>query len=167
MATPYNGRYCSVCVGGSSAVVELQGSWNIKVNQTALDLTEFGTVWGKTMWGVQTWSGSFSGFYFMSTAAGSTAQYTMQLAALQGTKVQDIRFYVESTDAASSASTQPKFWMPNYSSGGTNYSTDAGAYIGNMNITAGANALATVSYDVVGFGPIALYKSSSGPTPVY
>jgi hypothetical protein len=143
------------------------GAYSLSINHTPLELSEFGQIWGKSMWGPQSWKGTVSGMYVLSTVAGSTGQYTLQLAAFNQTKIQDIRFYTETTAAASGNSTQPLFWAPAYSSGMSNYSTDAGAYIGNVAMSMAANALATVSFEVAGFGPINLVKSSSGPSVVW
>lgn len=166
MATPYNGRYCSVSLG-STIPVELQGHWEINLALDELDASEFGTVWKKSMNGMQGWTGSISGFLFASSTAGSTGQYSLQMAALNQTKLQDIRFWVDSTKSGATTD-NVMFWMPNFSTGGTNYSTDAGCYIGTINMAGDKNALATVSYSVRGYGPIALYKgSSTGPTVVY
>lgn len=161
MATPYNGRYCWFSAGTSASKTELMGHWEINLGLDELDASEFGTVWKKSMNGMQGWTGTVSGFLFVSDTEGSTmGQYQLQNAALNQTKLQDVRFWVDSTESGSN-STARKFWMPNYSSMVSNYSTEAGCYIGTINMAADKNNLTTVSYSVRGFGPIGLYVGTS------
>ena len=153
---PYNGRFAAVKF--STVTIECLGSWNINMDTDLLDASVFGTVWGKSKLGQIKWSGSVTGFYSISTAAGSTGQYTLVNDAINQTFVQDIRFYLNSTGDGSSTD---YFFMPNYTTAGTNYSTSYGAYIGNVKIGQEKNGLASVSYDVVGDGALALYAIST------
>jgi hypothetical protein len=167
MAGPFNGRYVSIAVNvgatlpNSTNKVEGLGRWSINIAHSEMATDEFGTVWGGMQNGIQKWSGSFSGMLKVSTAAGSTGQMHIINAALNQTLQQDIRFYLQSTEAASAASTDLLFWMPNCSTAITNYSTTAGCYISNPRWETDMNGIATAAYDIRGQGPLALFKGSS------
>ena len=161
---PYNGRFASVTHATSSVVIECLGSWNINMDTDLLDASVFGTVWGKSKLGQIKWSGSVSGFYSVSTSSNSNGQYTLLNDAINQTLIQDIKFFLNSTG---DGSTTAYFFMPNCSTDITNYSTLAGAYIGNVKIGQEKNGLASVSYDVVGDGPLALCMGASSVGIIY
>ncbi len=173
MSGPFNGRYVSINVNvgatlpNSTNKIEGMGRWDLYINHAELPTDEFGTVWGGSQNGIQKWGGSVSGMFKISTATGSTGQYHLLDAALNQTKQQDFRFYLESTATASAASTSPLFWMPNFSTAITNYSTSAGCYLSNPKMGSDMNGIATMSYDIRGEGPIALFKGSSTQAVVY
>jgi len=164
-AGPYTGRYASVRASTSGLysdpAVEMLGKWDLTITFDDIDASVFGSVWKKNLSGMQGWTAKFDGFYSISTAANSTGQQTLQQAALNQTKIQDIRFMLNSSG---DGSTGWYAWMPNKSSSHadvTNYSTTAGAYIGNISIGQDKSGLGTVSYDVKGFGPIGLFYVTS------
>ncbi len=165
-AGPYTGRYASVRVSTSallysSPAVEMLGKWDITITFDDIDASVFGSVWKKNLNGMQGWTGKFDGFYSVSTAIGSSGQAVLQQTAFDQTKIQDIRFHLNSTG---DGSTGVYCWIPNCVSSHaevTNVSTTAGAYIGNMAIGQDKSGLGTVSYDVKGFGPIGLFFVTS------
>ncbi len=162
-AGPYTGRYAAIRLssGTTEAAVEMLGKWDLSITFDTMDASVFGSVWKKNLNGMQGWTGKFDGFYSVSTAAGSTGQKILQDDALTQTKIQNIRFYLNSTR---DGSTGAYCFMPNYSSSHvdvTNYSTTAGAYVGNISIGQDKAGIATVSYDVKGYGPIGLFFVTS------
>jgi len=164
MAAPYTGRYASIRLSSGTTSVEMLGKWDITISFDDIDASVFGTVWKQDMCGMQGWTGKFDGFYAVSTAVGSSGQYTLQAAALAQTKLQNIRFYLNSTgDGGSTA----YFFMPNYSTDVSTYSTDNGCYISNVSIGQDKAGLASVSYDIQGYGGLALYFNTSSQAKIY
>jgi hypothetical protein len=172
MAAPYTGRYASIRLTTGTTSVEMLGKWDLSITFDDIDASVFGTVWKQGMNGMQGWTGKFDGFYAVSTAVGSSGQYTLQSAALAQTKLQNIRFYLNSTGDGGSTS---YFFMPHYSSNVansaavavTNYDNSAGAYISNVSVGMDKAGLASVSYDVQGYGPLALYFNTSSQVMIY
>jgi hypothetical protein len=172
MAAPYTGRYASIRLSSGTTSVEMLGKWDLTIAFDDIDASVFGTVWKQDMCGMQGWTGKFDGFYAVSTAAGSSGQYTLQAAALAQTKLQNLRFYLNSTGDGGSTS---YFFMPHYSSNVansasvavTNYATDAGAFISNVSVGQSKDGLASVSYDVQGYGALALYFNTSSQVMIY
>lgn len=162
-AGPYTGRYASITVS-SSTPIQLMGRWEISIAFDEIDASSFGTTWKKNMYGMSGWSGRFDGFLDVSTAVGSTGQYALLFAALNQTKQQTLRLYLNSS---ASPSTDVLFWMPNCSTDVVNYSTDAGAYIGTFTNSVDKNGLAAISFDFTGYGPLAMYKNTSSQGFVY
>jgi len=171
MAAPYTGRYASIRLSTGTTSVEMLGKWDLTIAFDDIDASVFGTVWKANMNGQQGWTGKFDGFFAVTTSSG---QYALQTAALAQTKLQNIRFYMNSTGDGTS-STEQLFFMPHYSSnvattGGaavTNYESDAGAYISNVSIGQDKGGLASVSYDVQGYGALALYIGTSSQVTIY
>lgn len=169
MATPISGRYASVRIQGAVSssddpgiIVDNLGHWEVAINFDELDASVFGTVWKKNMTGMQGWSGSIEGFFDPSTTTSKQIEGLMN-AALDATLIQDFRFYLETSSGL--------FLMPHYSTcaGSTNYSTDAGAYISNVRVAHDKSGLASASYSVLGYGPLALFSGASSgtvPTPM-
>jgi len=151
MATPLSGRYCSI--RWDEHTISSLGTWEIVINVDSAEVAEFGSVWKKTLPMMQGWSGSVTGFF--DTATSSQHQLTALLKnSLQANKIQDIRFYPESS--VNEAGTTGMFFMPAYTSVciGT---TDAGAFISNVRVSADKGGLVSGSYDILGYGPIALF----------
>lgn len=165
MATPgpYAGRYASITVT-SSTPIDLMGAWNISIAFDEIDASSFGTTWKKSMYGMSGWSGSFNGFLTLSTVTGSTGQVALLLAAINQTKQQSLKLFLNST---AGPSTDVAFWMPNISTDNANYSTDAGAYIGSFNNAVDKNGLATISFDFTGYGPLALFCKTSSQAFIF
>ncbi len=166
-AGPYTGRYASIKFSTADAMaytataVELLGKWDVVIALDTVDASVFGSVWKKSLCSMQGWTGRFEGFYSVSTAAGSTGQMVLQQSALDQLKIQNIRFYLNSTG---DGSTGAYCLIPNYCSSHTdvsNYSTTAGCYIGNISIGQDKAGLATVSYDIKGYGPLGLFLVTS------
>ena len=152
MATPLSGRYCSVRLGTNT--INSLGTWEIVINVDSAEIAEFGSVWKKTLPIMEGWSGTVTGFLDTNTSAQH--QLTALLKnSLQANKIQDIRFYPEST--INEAGTTGLFFMPAF---GTTGSTDAGAFISNVRISADKSGLVSGSYDVLGYGPIALHVTT-------
>jgi hypothetical protein len=166
MATvgPYTGRYASITVT-SSTPIDLMGRWEITIAFDEIDASSFGTTWKKSMYGMSGWSGRFDGFLTLSTVTGSTGQLTLLNAAINQTKQQTLRLYLNSSSLATS--TDVLFWMPNCSTDIANYSTDAGAYIGTFANSIDKNGLATISFDFTGYGPLAMCKNTSSQGFIY
>lgn len=158
---PYTGRYASVSlssVGSTGVVVNSLGHWDVAITFDEMDASVFGSVWKQDLFGMQGWTGKVDGFMSISTVAGSTGQYELMTRMFAQTKIQDIKFYLDSTN---SGSTDVIFWMPNCATQNANYSTDYGCYIGNLANAIDKNGLASISFDVTGFGAIALYCKTS------
>jgi len=166
-AGPYTGRYASIkfstadAMAWTATAVELLGKWDIVISLDTVDASVFGSVWKKNVCSMQGWTGKFEGFYSVSTEVGTTGQMVLQQAALDQLKIQNIRFYLNSTG---DGSTGAYCFMPNYQSSHTdvtNYSTIAGCYIGNISVGQDKAGLATISYDIKGYGPLGLFCVTS------
>lgn len=148
--TPLTGRYCSVRTSDDN--IDSMGHWEITIATDSQEVGEFGSYWKKNLPMMMGWTGRVEGFIDVST---SSQDQLMTLAGnmLDAAKLQDFRFYLQSSSG--------QFWMPAFSTSMATQSTDAGAYITNMSISADFNNLARVSYDIVGYGPIALFEANS------
>jgi len=154
MATPLSGRYCSV--RWNENIINSLGTWEIVINVDSAEVGEFGSVWKKTLPMMQGWSGTVTGFFDTNTSAQH--QLTALLKnSLQANKIQDIRFFPESSISVESGTTA-MYFMPAYTSVGSD--TEAGAYITNVRVSADKNGLVSGSYDIIGYGPIALFIST-------
>lgn len=153
MATPLTGRYCAIAFStGTSGQMANMGHWELNFTFDEIDASDFATVWKKNVAGKIGWRGSMDGFFDPSTSGHQIV--TALNNALDATKVQDIRFYL-------SSATSLFFWPVYTTAATTNYSTDAGAYLTNVRITADKNDLIRFACDVIGYGPIALFQTSS------
>ncbi len=160
MATPFTGRYCAISIGGTTtSYINNLGRWELNITMDEMDASVFGTVWKKNMTGMQGWNGTIEGFFDPSTAAPSQVA-TLMSAALNASKVQDIRFYLNTATSM--------FFWPTYTTifiGGTG-STDAGAYLSNIRVGAEKNSLISFSASVLGYKGIALISGTSAPAGV-
>lgn len=136
MGTPLMGRYASVKVG--SVLVQNLGKWDLDIKMGEIDVSVFGSVWGKKIPGMQDWTATLDGFYDPSDTVG---QKVLQDAALAATKLTDIRFYIDSTS----------YWTPDVTG-----ETGAGAYITDVKVTHDKAGVAALSMSVVGYGKIAI-----------
>ena len=149
---PRSGRYATVRLGGSSAdVIDLLGHWEISMDLDQIDASRFGSVWKIPVPGMQGWSGSLEGFYEAATSSGDLNQNYLQYCMANAVKLQDIRFYLDSSDNSTAWSS---FIVPNMSTTITGYSTLAGAYIVGSRITQDKGGLGTMSLDIMGYGPL-------------
>lgn len=156
MATPLTGRVASIRIGGLASgavgtVINNLGHWEIAISFDELDASVFGTVWKKNMTGMQGWTGTVEGFLDPSTAANTQITGLLN-SALDATKIQDIRFYLQTSSGL--------FFMPDYTTYGAAESTacDAGAYISNVRISHDKNGLASASYNILGYGALGLFQ---------
>jgi hypothetical protein len=136
MADPLNGRYASIKKG--SVLVQNMGKWALAIKMAEIDVSVFGSVWGKKIPGMQDWTGTIDGFY---DPADTIGQKLLHDAALAATKLTDIRFYIDSTS----------YWTPDISG-----ESGAGAYITSINVGHDKAGVASISMSVVGYGKIAL-----------
>ena len=136
MGDPLMGRYASVKLG-SNLVANLT-NWSIDINMDEIDVTAFGSVWGKSMPGFQRWTGSAEGHY---DPADTNGQAELQSNALSATKITDIRFYIDSTS----------YWTPDITN-----DSDAGCFINVVSVKHDKAGVASVTYSILGFGPLVL-----------
>jgi len=136
MPTPLMGRYASIKKGAT--LVENLGKWTLDIKMDEIDTSVFGSVWGKKIPGMQSWTGSIEGFY---DPADTDGQKTLQDAALAATKLTDICFYIDSTS----------YWTPDVTG-----ESDAGAYISSINVGHDKAGVASVTMAIIGYGKIAL-----------
>ena len=136
MGNPLMGRYASVKLG-SDLIANLT-NWSIDINMDDIDVTAFGSVWGKSMPGFQRWTGSAEGYY---DPADTNGQAELQNDALNATKITDIRFYIDSTS----------YWTPDVTN-----DPDAGCYINTVSIKHDKAGVAAVTYSILGYGPLVL-----------
>jgi hypothetical protein len=149
--TPFTGRYCSFTVGQTT--VRGVGSWRIAIATASIDASDFTTVWKKNLTGSVGWTGSVGG-YFDGATDSTGMLLSLMKGGLEGTKLQDVRFYLNTATSY--------FFMPNFvASTGSGYSTDAGCYVGNMSIEAGKDDIVRSTFDLQGYGGIALFGSST------
>ena len=136
MGDPLMGRYASVKLG-SNLVANLT-NWSIDINMDDIDVTAFGSVWGKSMPGFQRWTGTAEGHY---DPADTNGQAVLQDDALSATKITDIRFYIDSTS----------YWTPDVTN-----DSDAGCYINTVSIRHDKAGVAAVTFNILGYGPLTL-----------
>jgi hypothetical protein len=136
MPDPLNGRYAAVKIG--TALIQNLGKWSVDIKMDEIDVSVFGSVWGKKIPGVQSWTGSLDGFY---DPADTTGQKVLSAAALAATKVTNMRFYIDSTS----------YWCPDVTA-----DSGAGAYISSVSISHDKAGVASLTMSVIGFGPLLL-----------
>lgn len=134
MAT-YLGRNASVKLG-TDTVAEL-AEWTLNITADAIKQGTFGSTWGKTHGLAETnWNGSFSGLLDISDATG---QSVLEDAVISGTKLTNLRLYVDSTS----------YYTPD-----TATDADAGCYITSYNSTATHGDVIRVDVSFEGTGPV-------------
>jgi hypothetical protein len=136
MSDPLIGRYASIKKG--AVLVQNLGRWTLDIKMDEIDVSVFGTVWGKKIPGMQAWTGTIEGFYDPADAAG---QKVLHDAALAATKLTDIRFYIDSTS----------YWTPDQTDNTAN-----GAYISSISVNHDKAGVAAITMNVIGFGKILL-----------
>ena len=157
--TPRSGRYASIRIstGTTAGLIDLLGHWEISMDLDQIDASKFGTVWKVPVPGMQGWSGTIEGFYEAATSSGNFNQNYLQYCMVNATKIQDVRFYIDSSNNSSSWQT---FIIPNMSTKLAGYSTNAGAYITGSRITQDKGGLASMSLDLLGHGPLCCVLTS-------
>ncbi len=136
MSDPIMGRYATVKIGTN--LIQNLGRWTLNIRMDEIDVSVFGTVWGKTIPGMQKWTATAEGFYDPADATGQQDSFTDALAA---NKITDIRFYLDSTS----------YWAPDQSD-----STYNGGYITNVDINHDKAGVAALTMNISGFGKIKL-----------
>lgn len=134
MGTPKMGRYARVKLG-TVTILNL-ASWDLNMATDELDASVFGTGWGATMPGMQKWTVAVAGLYDPSDVTG---QNVVESAKRNGTKLTNIRFYVDETS----------YFVPDVTE-----DSDAGAYITGYTIKQDKSGLAQLTFNVVGVGPL-------------
>lgn len=152
--TPFTGRYCAFTVGQTT--IRGVGAWTLAINFDEIDASDFTTTWKKNLTGSQGWSGTVEGYFDGATDSTGMTMSVLK-GALQGTKYQDVRFYL---NTATSYFFMPQF-VGNWMSTGSTTSTDAGCYFSNAEIGATKGGLVSARFNVLGYGPIALFGSST------
>jgi len=157
---PRSGRYATIRLGGSSAhIIDLLGHWEVSIDLDTIDASKFGTVWKVPVPGMQGWSGTIEGFYEAATSSGDLNQNFLQYCMNNGALLQDIRFYIDSSENAGGV---PTFLWPLMSSDLVGYDTGYGAYITGSRITQDKGGLATMNLDLMGYGAICCVTASCG-----
>jgi len=135
MAT-MSGRYAKVTLAGNTIVG--MGTWTIPITLDEIDATSFGSTWKKTDVGMSGWTATFNGYYDVSDTTGQGA---LKTAAIAGTPITNIRFYVDSTS----------YWTPDVTT-----DSAAGCRITSLEITFDKADIGRISYSVAGTGPVTL-----------
>jgi len=136
MGDPLLGRFASFKL--NTTLVENLGKWSLDIKTDEIDVSVFGTTWGRTLPGMQKWTATIEGFY---DPADTNGQLLMQNDMIAGTKITDSRFYVNSNS----------YWAPD-----TVADTNAGAYISGLSINTDKAGVAAVTMNIVGYGKIKL-----------
>jgi predicted secreted protein len=113
-------------------------SMDVTINNETIDITSFGDEWMKFCRGMQSWTATITGHLDLDDAS----QSTLVDAAENGTLINNLRFYIDST---------------NYFASNVVADTEAGLYIDNYNFTADNNSVVSFNMSVTGNGPIARY----------
>jgi len=130
------GRYASIKKG--TTLIQNLGRWTLDIKMDEIDVSVFGTVWGKTIPGMQKWTATIEGFYDPGDTNGQKALHD---AALAATKLTDVRFYIDSTS----------YWACNLTG-----DSNAGAYITGINVNHDKAGVAAITMNVVGYGSLIL-----------
>jgi len=136
MGDPLMGRFASIKIG--SALVQNMGRWTLDIRSDEIDVSCFGTVWGKMMIGMQRWTATLEGMY---DPADTTGQLALQEAEIAATKLTDVRLYINTTS----------YWCPDVTG-----ETNAGAFISGVSVSHDKAGVASVTFNVVGFGKLIL-----------
>jgi hypothetical protein len=136
MPDPLMGRYASVKI--ETTLIENLGRWVVSFVSDEIDVSAFGTVWKKNMLGFQGWTATLEGHY---DPADTNGQKILQDAALNATKVQNIRFHIDSTS----------YWTPDLTDNPNN-----GCYISSVEVTHDKAGVAQVTMNVIGYGKLTI-----------
>ncbi len=136
MPDPLMGRYASIKL--ATALVENLGNWKISLTGSEIDVSAFGDTWEKKMPSMKGWNATLTGMY---DPADTDGQQVLHNAWLNGTKITNIRFYIDSTSYWSVASDE-----------NTNY----GCYINSMDVTHDKAGVAQITMNILGFGKVKL-----------
>lgn len=85
------GRNSRIKLG--TTVIARMRSFEININNEMIDITSFGDEWAKFARGMQSWTASVEGHLDLDDAS----QLTLVTAAEDGTILQNLRFYIDST----------------------------------------------------------------------
>lgn len=131
----YLGRNASVKIG--TVTVANLSEWTLDLSSDPIVQAVFGSTWDKTH-GLSTtsWSGSFSGLLDISDTTG---QEVLSDAFVNGTLVDDLRLYINSTT----------YWAPD-----TATDSAAGCYITSYSVNTVQGDVIKVSVSFTGTGPV-------------
>lgn len=91
----YNGRKGKVTVGASDdKILELQ-EWGIDFDSNEIDVSAFGSEWGKSDVGIKRWKAKASGF---GDPKDTTGQKVLMDAWKNETLIQDLKFWFSDTE---------------------------------------------------------------------
>lgn len=137
MSCPVNlGRNARIKL--DTTTVARMTSMDVTINNETIDITSFGDEWAKFCRGMQSWTATVTGHLDLDDAS----QVTLVNAAEGGTLVDNLRFYIDST---------------NYFASDLVADSEGGLYIDSYNFTADNNSVVSFSMSVTGVGPIARY----------
>ena len=136
MPDPLMGRYASIKLG--TVLVENLGRWTLDIKMDEIDVSVFGTIWGRMIPGMQKWTATIEGFY---DPADTDGQKVIHDAAVAATKLTTIRFYIDSTS----------YWTPANTEDSAN-----GAFISSVSVNHDKAGVAALTMNVIGFGKISL-----------
>ena len=110
-------------------------SMDVNINNSTIDITSFGDNWMKFCLGMQAWTATITGHLDLD----DVSQATLVDAAENGTLINNLRFYIDST---------------NYFAANLVEDAEAGLYIDSYNFTADNNSVVSFSMSVTGNGPL-------------
>ena len=135
---------CPVKLGRDSRIkldevtIARMTSFDFTIENETLDITSFGDTWNKFCRGMQSWTASIGGHLDLDDAS----QATLVGAAENGTLINNLRFYVDSTT---------------YFASDLVADSEAGLYIDSYNVTSDNNSVVSFTMSVTGNGPLARY----------
>jgi hypothetical protein len=125
----------------ATVTVAQMAEWALNIASENVGEAEFGDDWDRTVGSaLLTWTATVSGF---ASVTDSNGQDVLEAAALLGTKLTTLRFYVDAT---------------NYWTSDTGTDATAGAFIESWNITAPRGGVVGIEITIKGTGP--LHKTS-------
>ena len=135
---------CPVSLGRNARIklgtttIARMTSLDVTYNNAMVDITSFGDAAAKFCRGMQSWVATVGGHLDLADAS----QSTLVDAAEDGTLVQDLRFYIDST---------------NYFASDIVTDDEAGMYIDTYNFTGDNNSVVSFTMSVTGNGPLKRY----------
>ena len=121
-----------------STVIARMTSFDFTIENETLDITSFGDSWNKFCKGMSSWTASIGGHLDLDDAS----QSTLVAAAENGTLINNLRFYIDTT---------------NYFAVDLVEDSEAGLYIDSYNVTSDNNSVVSFTMSVTGSGPFKRY----------
>lgn len=129
------GKNASVKIG-TNTIAEM-AEWTLNITSEPITQPVFGSAWDKVHGlSITSWDGTITGLLDVTDTNG---QLALNNATISGTKITDLKIYVDST----------KYWAPD-----TTADAAAGCYITSMSPTAAQGDVLRVSFNFKGTGPI-------------